>query len=80
MCMRGYPLPPSVPDTFEYQAVVTINMPDAEAAAGVGEYVADAIDAGALTLEEVYTAARQAFRFAMRAYARPWPGFGEDWR
>lgn len=43
--------------------VVTINMSDEEAAAGVGEYVVDAIDAG-VALEEVYTAARQAFHFA----------------
>ena len=59
---------------------VTINMSDEEAAASVGEYVADAIDAGPslLTLEEISAAARQAFRFAARV--RRWPGFGEDWR
>ena len=61
--------------------VVTINMSDAEAAAGVGEYVADAIDADALTLEEISAAARQAFRFASRVTSlRRWPRFGEDWR
>jgi hypothetical protein len=43
---------------------VTINMTDEEAAASCGEYAIDAINAG-MSLNEVYRAARQAFRYAM---------------
>lgn len=56
-----------------------VHTSDETAAASVGEYVTDAIDAG-VSLEEIATAARIAFRHASRARGRRWPGFGEDWR
>lgn len=54
---------------------VTITMSDEEAAASCGEYAIDAIDAG-MSLNEIYRAARQAFRYAMnvRYY---WPAYRE---
>ncbi len=70
--------------------VVSINMSDEETAAGIGEYVADGLDARALTPDEACTAARQAFHAAIRVrhyttvlaprgQSPRWPAFGEDW-